>query len=299
MIKPKYLSKGSTIAIVSTARKLSLKEVKPAINFLENEGFNVILGENLFEDCNQFAGSDNQRAADLQNAMDNPEVDAILCARGGYGTVRIIDKIDFTNFKKNPKWICGYSDVTVLHSHIHNLGIETLHATMPLNFPENGDVNRAMETLVKSLKGESLEYVFKSEMFFKQGEVEAEICGGNLSILYSLMGSSSEIDTEGKILFIEDLDEYLYHIDRMMMNLKRAGKLDKLSALIVGGMNDMNDNKVPFGKSAYEIIWDTVKDYNYPVCFGFPAGHIEDNFAIKMGAKAVLKISEDLVVFQQ
>jgi muramoyltetrapeptide carboxypeptidase len=292
MIKPKYLSKGSTIAIVSTARKLSLKEVKPAINFLENEGFNVILGENLFEDCNQFAGSDNQRAADLQNAMDNPEVDAILCARGGYGTVRIIDKIDFTNFKKNPKWICGYSDVTVLHSHIHNLGIETLHATMPLNFPENGDVNRAMETLVKSLKGESLEYVFKSEMFFKQGEVEAEICGGNLSILYSLMGSSSEIDTEGKILFIEDLDEYLYHIDRMMMNLKRAGKLDKLSALIVGGMNDMNDNKVPFGKSAYEIIWDTV-------CFGFPAGHIEDNFAIKMGAKAVLKISEDLVVFQQ
>ena len=136
-------------------------------------------------------------------------------------------------------------------------------------------------------------------MFFKQGEVEAEICGGNLSILYSLMGSSSEIDTEGKILFIEDLDEYLYHIDRMMMNLKRAGKLDKLSALIVGGMNDMNDNKVPFGKSAYEIIWDTVKDYNYPVCFGFPAGHIEDNFAIKMGATAVLKISEDLVVFQQ
>lgn len=299
MIKPKYLSKGSTIAIVSTARKLSLKEVEPAISFLENEGFNIILGENLFEDCNQFAGSDNQRAADLQNAMDNPEVDAILCARGGYGTVRIIDKIDFTNFKKNPKWICGYSDVTVLHSHIHNLGIETLHATMPLNFPENGDVNRAMETLVKSLKGESLEYVFKSEMFFKQGEVEAEICGGNLSILYSLMGSSSEIDTEGKILFIEDLDEYLYHIDRMMMNLKRAGKLDKLSALIVGGMNDMNDNKVPFGKSAYEIIWDTVKDYNYPVCFGFPAGHIEDNFAIKMGAKAVLKISEDSVVFKQ
>ena len=299
MIKPKYLSKGSTIAIVSTARKLSLKEVEPAISFLENEGFNVILGENLFEDFNQFAGDDNQRAADLQSAMDNIEVDAILCARGGYGTVRIIDKIDFTNFKKNPKWICGYSDVTVLHSHIHNLGIETLHATMPLNFPENGDVNRAMETLVKSLKGESLEYVFKSEMFFKQGEVEAEICGGNLSILYSLMGSSSEIDTEGKILFIEDLDEYLYHIDRMMMNLKRAGKLDKLSALIVGGMNDMNDNKVPFGKSAYEIIWDTVKDYNYPVCFGFPAGHIEDNFAIKMGAKAVLKISEDLVVFQQ
>ncbi|NLN73959.1 MAG: LD-carboxypeptidase [Bacteroidales bacterium] len=299
MIKPKYLSKGSTIAIVSTARKLSLKEVEPAISFLENEGFNVILGENLFEDFNQFAGDDNQRAADLQSAMDNIEVDAILCARGGYGTVRIIDKIDFTNFKKNPKWICGYSDVTVLHSHIHNLGIETLHATMPLNFPENGDVNRAMETLINSLKGESSDYVFKPEKLSKQGEVEAEICGGNLSILYSLMGSSSEIDTEGKILFIEDLDEYLYHIDRMMMNLKRAGKLDKLSALIVGGMNDMNDNKVPFGKSAYEIIWDTVKDYNYPVCFGFPAGHIEDNFAIKMGAKAVLKISEDLVVFQQ
>lgn len=299
MIKPKYLSKGSTIAIVSTARKLSLKEVEPAISFLKNEGFNVILGENLFEDFNQFAGDDNQRAADLQSAMDNIEVDAILCARGGYGTVRIIDKIDFTNFKKNSKWICGYSDVTVLHSHIHNLGIETLHATMPLNFPENGDVNRAMETLINSLKGESSEYVFKSEKFYRQGEVEAEICGGNLSILYSLMGSSSEIDTEGKILFIEDLDEYLYHIDRMMMNLKRAGKLDKLSALIVGGMNDMNDNKVPFGKSAYEIIWDAVRDYNYPVCFGFPAGHIEDNFAIKMGAKAVLKISEDSVIFKQ
>ena len=298
MIIPKKLKIGDKIGIVSTARKITLEELSPAIKLLESWGFEVVFGANLFEENNQFSGTAEQRTADLQSMIDNDAIKAILCARGGYGTVQIIDKIDFSSLKKTPKWIIGYSDVTVLHSHLNNLGIASLHATMPINFANNS--NESLQSLKNSLFGKSNRIERKSHAFNRLGQVDAEIVGGNLSILYSLLGSNSDIDTEGKILFIEDLDEYLYHIDRMMMNLKRNGKLAKLKALIVGGMNDMNDNEIHFGKSVEEIILEHTKKYDYLICFGFPAGHINDNRCIKLGVKSVLKITKNGVsLFQE
>ncbi|MCF8296051.1 MAG: LD-carboxypeptidase [Saprospiraceae bacterium] len=293
MISPDYLKKGDKIAIISTARKISPEEIEPSVKIFESWGLEVVLGENLFWEYNQFAGSDEQRTFDFQQMLDDPTVKAIICARGGYGTVKIIDNIDFTNFIKNPKWIVGYSDITVIHSHIHTkFGVETLHATMPINFPKDKLTNNAVESLRKALFGEKLKYELKLSEFSRKGIVEAEIIGGNLSILYSLIGSPSDINTEEKFLFIEDLDEYLYHIDRMMMNLKRAGKLENIAGLIVGGMSDMNDNEVPYGKTAKEIIAEIIETYNYPVLFDFPAGHIEDNRALILGRNARLSVGE-------
>jgi len=297
MIIPEKLKIGYKIGIVSTARKITLEELKVATLILESWGLEIVLGQNLFEENNQFSGTIEQRTADFQSMIDNDAIKAILCARGGYGTVQIIDKIDFSSLKKTPKWIIGYSDVTVLHSHLNNLGIVSLHATMPINFENNS--TESLQSLKNSLFGKSNRIERKSHAFNRLGQVDAEIVGGNLSILYSLLGSNSDIDTEGKILFIEDLDEYLYHIDRMMMNLKRNGKLAKLKALIVGGMNDMNDNEIPFGKSVEEIILEHTKEYNYPICFGFPVGHINDNRCIKLGVKSVLKITKNGVSLLQ
>ena len=291
MKTPPYLKQGDTIGIVATARKISLEEIRPAVRLLESWGLNVKLSGNLFYEDNQYAGTDSERVADLQSMLDDNTVRAILCARGGYGSVRIIDRIDFAKFSNNPKWIIGYSDVTVLHSHIHSLfGIETLHGTMPLDF--TGNETEATLSLKKALFGEDMSYTIPSHSLNKMGISSGTLVGGNLSILYSLRGTVSDIDTEGKILFIEDLDEYLYHIDRMMINLKRGGKLEKLKGLIVGGMTDMHDNTIPFGKSAHEIILDAVKEYSFPVCFDFPAGHLkEKNLAIILGREVELSVS--------
>jgi len=289
MIIPQKLKVGDKIGIISTARKISLQELKPAITILESWGLEVVLAENLFEEDNQFAGAVKQRTTDLQSMINNDKIKAILCARGGYGTVQIIDNIDFTNLKKNPKWIVGYSDVTVLHSHLHNLGVASMHATMPKNFATN--TKDALKSLKKSLFREGTIVECDPHPFNKKGRIEAEIVGGNLSILYSLLGSDSDIDTDGKILFMEDLDEYLYHIDRMIMNLKRNGKFENLKALIVGGMSDMNDNDIPFGKTAEQIILEHTKDYDFPICFGFPTGHLNDNRTIVFGVKSLLEIS--------
>jgi|TARA_Y100000385_G_scaffold266575_1_gene301879 muramoyltetrapeptide carboxypeptidase len=297
MIFPKKLKIGDKIGIISTARKISLEELTPAIKMLESWGLNVVLGCNLLEKDNQFSGTIKQRSADLQQMIDDKSIKAILCARGGYGTVQIIDNIKFSNLRNNPKWIIGYSDITVLHSHLNNLGIASLHATMPINF-ENNSIE-SLQSLKNSLLGKSNRIECKSHAFNRLGKADAEIVGGNLSILYSLLGSNSDIDTEGKILFIEDLDEYLYHIDRMMMNLKRNGKLAKLKGLIVGGMKDMNDNEIPFGKSVEKIILEHTKKYDYPICFGFAAGHINDNRCIKLGVSSVLEINENGVSLSQ
>jgi len=222
-------------------------------------------------------------------------VRAIVIARGGYGTVRIIDHLNFDKFIKNPKWIIGYSDVTALHSHIHQqFNIQTLHATMPLNFPADGKDNNALHSLKKALFGEVLEYTVKPHTLNRRGKASGILNGGNLSLLFALNGTPSDISTEGKILFIEDLDEYLYHIDRMMMNLKRSGKLSHLKALIVGGMTEMRDNTIPFGKEANEIIAEAVSEYDYPVLFDFPAGHIEDNRALILGGECEIKVSKEL-----
>jgi muramoyltetrapeptide carboxypeptidase len=290
LIQPDFLKKGDTIGIVACARKISAEELQPAIDILKSWGLNVKTGKNVFNVNNQFSGTDEERAEDLQTMLNDSSIKAIISARGGYGTVRIIDKIDFTLFKKAPKWVVGYSDITVLHSHIHNLGIQTLHATMPINFMVDKE---ATESLRKALFGETIEYTTASHILNRKGTAEGMIVGGNLSLLYALSGSSSDIDTKGKILFIEDLDEYLYHIDRMMMNLKRSGKLSDLAGLIVGGMTDMKDNTVPFGKTAEEIILDAVKEYNYPVCFNFPAGHVDRNMALIFGKKATLTVAQN------
>jgi len=297
MIIPKKIKVGDKIGIISTARKINLEELTPAIKMLESWGLQVVLGLNLFEVDNQFSGTVKQRTADLQAMIDDESIAAILCARGGYGTVQLIDNIDFSNLKKTPKWIIGYSDVTVLHSHLNNLGIASLHATMPINFETN--TKESLESLKNSLFGHEKSITCKVQPFNRFGKVEAEIVGGNLSILYSLLGSSSEINTDDKILFIEDLDEYLYHIDRMMMNLKRNGKFAKLKGFIVGGMSDMNDNVIPFGKTAEEIILEYTKDYDFPICFGFPSGHLNDNRCIRLGVKSVLEINENGVSLSQ
>ena len=294
MIIPPKLKVGGKIGIISTARKISLQELTPAITILESWGLEVVLGKNIFEEDNQFAGTIEQRTADLQSMTDNEDIKAILCARGGYGSIQIIDNIDFTTLQKSPKWIVGFSDITVLHSHLNNLGLATLHATMPINFATN--TNKALKGLKNILFGNEKNIKCSSHPFNKYGKAEAEIVGGNLSILYSLLGSESDINTDRKILFIEDLDEYLYHIDRMMMSFKRNGKLENLKALIVGGMSDMNDNDIPFGETTEEIILQHTKGYDFPICFGFPAGHLDDNRAIKFGVKSKLEITAKTVI---
>jgi len=285
----KNLKKNDKIAIISTARKITYDEIKPALEILESWGLIPVLGAYLFSEENQYSGSDIKRAADLQAALDNDEIKAIICARGGYGTVRIIDKIDFTRFIQNPKWIIGYSDATVLHSHIqNNFGLETIHGSMLLNFTKNSV--EALSSLHKALFEGSFSHDTSTHPLNRNGKAEGILVGGNLSLLYALNNTASDLYTDGKILFIEDLDEYLYHIDRMIINLKRSGKLSNLAGLVIGGMTDMNDNTVPFGKTAEEIIAEAVAEFNYPVCFGFPAGHIDDNRAIILGQKVKLEV---------
>jgi len=290
MITPEFLQKGDTVAILATARKIDLVALQPAVKLLESWGLHVVIGKTIGKEDHQLAGPDWQRATDFQEMLDNPKIKAIWAAKGGYGTVRIVDRIDFTNFKKKPKWVVGFSDVTVLHSHINNMGIETLHAMMAASAKTASP--QALETLRKSLFGEKLEYHVPASPFNKKGKASGEIVGGNLSVLYSILGSKSEVDYKGKILFIEDLDEYLYHIDRMMMNLKRNGYFDGLKALIVGGMTEMNDNDIPWGKNAIEIIQDVLKDYKFPIIYNFPAGHIKDNRALILGKTVSIDVND-------
>lgn len=293
MISPPFLKAGDKIAIVATARKVSPAEMEPAILKFREWGLQVITGPHLFGASDQYSGTDDDRLSDLQMMLDDPSIKAIVAARGGYGTVRIIDKLDFNAFCSNPKWIVGYSDITVLHSHIHTqFGVETLHATMPINFPGDGSDNEATVSLKKMLFGEPLQYQIKPNEYSVKGNAEGILVGGNLSILYALNATPSDLDTQGKILFLEDLDEYLYHIDRMMLNLRRSGKLSGLAGLVIGGMTRMNDNAVPFGKTAEEIIREAVKGYSYPVFFGFPAGHIDENCAMILGRNVELTVDE-------
>jgi muramoyltetrapeptide carboxypeptidase len=293
MQQPPYLKKGDQVTIISTARKISKEEIEPAERLLKSWGLIVKLSEFLFEEENQFAGSAEIRAKALQEAINDEECKAIICARGGYGTVQIIDQIDFSRLKEKPKWIVGYSDVTVLHNHLQEvIALESIHATMPINFPKDESSDAACESLKMALFGEEIAYSFLAEegSNLKNGVFGGQVVGGNLSILYSLTGTISQVDTRGRILFFEDLDEYIYHIDRMMMNLKRAAMLDHCSAVLIGGMSDMNDNAIPYGETAEEIINRNTNAYGYPVIFGFPAGHIKENLALIFGRKASIHI---------
>lgn len=292
MIKiPDFLKQGDTVAIVCTARKFSKEEAQPAVQLLESWGLKVKLGSTIGLDEHQLGGTDEQRANDFQTQLDDPNIKAIWCARGGYGTVRMIDKIDFSNFVKNPKWIMGFSDVTTLHSHIHNLGVATMHSIMAFSVPITAQ--SSIDSFKQAIFGESLNYTIPENSSNKSGEGTGELIGGNLSILYALLGSPSAVNCKGKILFIEDLDEYLYHIDRIMMNLKRNGCFEDLKGLVVGGMTDMHDNAIPYGMDATQIILDITSGYDFPICFDFPAGHQKKNLSLILGKTVTLEVTQE------
>ncbi len=298
MYQPAALLKGDKIGIISPAGKIDPEKVGIAVSKIEGAGYKVVLGNHVFDEKNQFAGSDIDRLCDFQLMLDDPEIKAIICARGGYGSVRILEHLDFDLFIRNPKWIIGYSDITVFHSYLnHILGVESLHATMPINFPELNVENKSILTLFESLKGKFEDYEIASHLLNRNGITEGELIGGNLSILYSLRGTEMDFETHGKILFIEDVGEELYHLDRMMQNLKMGGKLSELQGLIVGGMSDMKVGAPEFGKTAYEIILESVENYTYPVVFDFPAGHIKENWTLPFGRFLKLDVSDKGVKF--
>lgn len=287
---PPFLKKGDTVAIVCTARKFMPEEAKPAIHLLESWGLKTKLGRTIGLDSCQLGGTDAERAADLQQMMDDDNVKAIWCARGGYGTVRIIDLVDFTKFQNQPKWIMGFSDVTVLHSHLNTLGIASLHSIMPFTVPNAPE--DVKKTFKDALFGNELSYTIPSKPYDVKGKVKGELVGGNISILYSLLGSKSSINTKDKILFIEDLDEYLYHIDRMLYNIKRNGYFENVRGIIVGSMRDMHDNEIPFGQNEVQIITAIMKEYNIPIAFEFCAGHQKDNRTLILGSQVEFEVNE-------
>ncbi len=280
------------IGIAAPARKISRSEIEPAVTILKSWGIEVVSGKNLFGEAHQFSGTDNERTADFQAMINDPEIDAILCARGGYGTARIVDNLDLSPIQKHFKWVVGYSDVTVLHNALAKNGLPSLHATMPINFPTNDEAS--LTALKEILTNTKLpEYQFDTHRLNRTGKAEAPIAGGNLSVLYSLRGTRFDLDVSGKILFIEDLDEYLYHIDRMLMNFRLAGWFDKIKGLIIGGMEDMHDNTVPFGKNAREIVADVVKDFDFPVAFIDGIGHTQRNLPLVFGIPIQLEVNEN------
>jgi muramoyltetrapeptide carboxypeptidase len=287
---PPYLKKGDTVAIVCTARKFMPEDAIPAKELLESWGLKIKLGKTIGLDSCQLGGTDAERSADFQNMMDDYNIKAIWCSRGGYGTVRIIDMLDFTKFKKHPKWIMGFSDVTVLHSQANVERVATLHSIMPFTVPKAPE--EVKESLRKALFGEPIEYTIPTVSYNVRGKVTGELVGGNLSILYSLLGSKSSLDTKGKILYIEDLDEYLYHVDRMMQNMKRNGYFENVKGLIVGGMTDMHDNEIPFGQNAVQIITAIASQYNIPIAFDFPAGHLKDNRTLILGSQVDFEVND-------
>ncbi len=302
MIKiPPYLKKGDKIGLVCPAGHMPVEKVQECVRVLNEEwGFTTRLGKTIGNEFNYFSGSDKERLEDFQQMLNDPEIKAIMCARGGYGVGRIIDQIEFTKFKKNPKWIIGFSDITVLHAHIYtNYYISTLHAPMANAFNDGGYKNEFVQSLKNALEGKKNKYETTTHEFNRTGKASGELVGGNLALLAHLSGTDSDIKTKGRILFIEDIGEYLYNIDRMMYQLKRSGKLNKLAGLVVGGFSDMKDTEKPFGQTAYEIIRDLVSEYNYPVCFGFPVSHEKENYALKIGVKYKLKVTGSKVTLDE
>ena len=298
---PPYLQKGDVIGIVCPAGFMPVEKVSECIRVLnEDWGFQTKVGRTLGNEFNYFSGTDEERLNDFQQMLDDDEVKAILCARGGYGLSRIIDKIDFKKFKKQPKWIIGYSDVTILHSHLYsNYYISSIHAPMAAAFNDSEYTNRFVQSLRHTLEGKKIKYSCEPHEFNKKGEGIGELVGGNLTLLAHLLGTDSDIKTRGRILFLEDVGEYLYNIDRMMYQLKRSGKLSKLAGLIVGGFTDNKDTERPFGQTAYEIIHDVVKEYDYPVCYGFPVSHGKENYALKIGVGYKLQVKKAKVVVEE
>lgn len=294
MIKiPPYLKRGATIGITCPSGYMPMENAKACIQTLQQWGFEVKIGNLLggYSD-NYFSGSDEERLTELQSMMDDSSIDAILFGRGGYGMTRIIDRIHFKKFKKNPKWLIGYSDITVMHMHLLSKHrIASIHAPMAGAFNDLEKGELYLDSLKKVMMGRNQTYTCAAHRFNHNGKTEGILIGGNLSLLINLMGTPSDFETKNKILFIEDIGEYLYNIDRMLQQLKRSGKLEKLSGLIIGGFTDMKDTQRPFGKTIYEIINDNVKDYDYPIAYNFPVSHTSENYALKVGIKYQLNVT--------
>tara|TARA_Y100001933_G_scaffold77370_1_gene78587 strand:- start:283 stop:1284 length:1002 start_codon:yes stop_codon:yes gene_type:complete len=296
LIKPEYLTKGDTIAIVAPSGVLKNYDnyINKAKELLKSWGLNVVVGKNVFNDDGHFAGTDNERTLDFQNALDDKSIKGIWCARGGYGAVRVIDNLNFEKYKLEPKWIIGYSDITAIHNELHILNSESIHAIMCKSLNElDIDNSESVSLLKKTLFGEKISYIIKTNSYNIEGSTSGKLVGGNLTLLHCMLGSKSSINTEGKILFIEDLGEYLYHIDRMLYSLKRAGYFDNLNGLIVGDFTDLRKNTTPFGRNLKELILEIVSDYNIPVLFDFPAGHGKENFPLILGREIELIVEKE------
>ncbi|HEX5026384.1 MAG TPA: LD-carboxypeptidase [Agriterribacter sp.] len=298
---PPSLKKGDTIGITCPAGFMEIKKVQTCIESLEQWGYHVEVGNTVGgKSKTYFSGTDEERLTELQKMLDDKNIKAILCGRGGYGTGRIIEQINFKKFRKHPKWIIGFSDITVLHAHIYsNYKIASLHAPMAAAFNDGGFKNEFVQSLKKALEGKAARYTCKINPLNIKGKASGELVGGNLSLLAHITGTSSDIETKGKILFMEEIGEYLYSVDRMLYQLKRSGKLNKLAGLVVGGFTDMKDTERPFGKGIFEIIHDLVKEYDYPVCMGFPVSHNKDNYALKVGVVYQLNVETKRVVLEE
>ncbi len=299
-IIPSYLKRGDTIGVICPSGSMPFEKMVTCLQTLEQWGFTIKKGKTLGRQFHYFSGTDEERRQDLQVMLDDEEVKAILCSRGGYGLSRIIDDIDFTKFKQQPKWIIGYSDITILHSHLlRNFDTASLHSPMAAAFNEGGSETEYVQSLRKVLLGEPYSYHCEAHSLNRTGNASAPITGGNLCLLAHLIGSKSNVDTKGKILFIEDIGEYIYNVDRLMMQLKRAGQLESLAGLIVGSFTDMKDTVIPFGQSVYDSISEKVQGYTYPVCFNFPVGHATENYALKHGAEHHLLVSDQEIILTE
>lgn len=302
MVKtPPYLKRGDTIGIVCPGGYMPEEKMESCINMLQEWGFNVRTGATIgASSSNYFSGSDLERLDDLQHFLDDDSVQAILCGRGGYGLTRIIDKIDFSAFSEQPKWIIGFSDITLLHCHIYsNYRISTLHSPMAGAFNDAAPGDQYLLSMLKALEGKKINYGIAPHPFNRKGEAVGELIGGNLALLAHCVGTPSDVKTKGKILFIEDVGEYLYNIDRMLRQLKRAGKFNKLAGLIIGGFSDIKDTDRPFGNTAAEIIVEVIDEYDFPVCFDFPVGHEKENLALKIGQGYKLKVGRKKVSLRE
>jgi len=300
MIIPSYLKKGDTIGIVCPSGYMPLDKVETCINTLKNWGYQVIVGNTVGNQFNYFSGTDEERLKDLQSMLDDTAIKAILCGRGGYGLSRIIDKIDFSKLKKNPKWIIGYSDITLLHSHINKqLKIATIHSPMAAAFNDGGFENQYVISLQKVLKGNITKYTSNYHSYNKNGVATGELIGGNLCMLAHTLGTNSAFNTKNKILFLEDIGEYIYNIDRMFLQLKRAGFFKDLLGLVVGSFTDLKDTTTPFGKDVYDIIKEHIAEYDFPVAFNFPVGHQTENYALKIGVQHSLSVSKKTVSLKE
>jgi muramoyltetrapeptide carboxypeptidase len=307
LITPRYLTEGDTIGITSPAGYITLEDIQPAVQQLQSWGFTVLTGNTIGKRDFSFGGTDEERVADFQRLLDDVSVKAIMCARGGYGLVRIIDKLDFSRLQAHPKWIIGFSDVTVLHAHLNrNYGVCSIHSKMCNSFPADWTKAEPVQvdtilSIKQALLGTPMKYTALPNEKNRPGSAEGVLVGGNLKTLESLAGSKSDIKTAGKILFVEDTNEYLYSIDRMFWGLKRTGKLAELSGLIIGGFKIKPDDSPDeaFGRTLQEIVLEKIKNYSYPVCFDFPVGHQKNNYALKCGVRHRLEVKADSVTLKE